>query len=105
MRQSQKSISELGWNGERMFEDLTFRDSNKSLSSYLKYLLKYGFYRYGIEVSNQIFSTSDTSVLIIRSFNLFNAAHMHLRSCISELSIGFLGGGVQFLVGHICVNF
>ncbi len=40
-----------GWNPEKMFHDTTYVEADKDVSSYIKYILKYGFYRYGIEVS------------------------------------------------------
>ena len=50
IEQNQKNVQQSGWNGERMFQDEVFLNANKSFFSHLKYLLKYGFYRYGVEV-------------------------------------------------------
>lgn len=39
-----------GWNPHKMFNDSTYIDADKDFASFTKYLFKYGFYRYGIEV-------------------------------------------------------
>lgn len=43
-----------GWSPHKMFNDVVYLEGDKDFQSYVKYLLKYGFYHYGIEVRTSI---------------------------------------------------
>lgn len=41
---------DAGWDPQKMFSDSTYLRADDDFISFVKYIFKYGFYRYGIEV-------------------------------------------------------